>query len=134
MPKQEFDHTIKEYLRTHDEWVIDGNYTNNPNFYDRLKLADYVVLLQYPKETYLHGVIERERKYKHRHRSDMAVGCNEELDQVFLQYVATFHKHKIKSLSALVHKYKSKDQIKVLYSRDELNKWLNTLEEDTSCS
>jgi adenylate kinase family enzyme len=134
MEKDVFDKTMKEYFKTHRRWVIDGNYTNNEHFYDRLKLADTIVLLNYSTSDALKGVIERKDKYKHTHRSDMAEGCNEELDQEFLQYIAFFNKGKSKFLRAIVHKYKIKDRIHIFHNRMELNKWLHTLEEEKKCS
>lgn len=134
MPKDVFDATMKEYLRQHHRWIIDGNYTNNEHFYDRLKLADTIIILNYSTSDSLKGVLSREKKYKHTHRSDMAEGCNEELDQAFLQYIAFFNKRKSKFLRAIVHKYKQKDRIHIFHNRKELNTWLNTLEEEKKCS
>lgn len=134
MSKPEFDQEIKDYLRTNHRWVIDGNYTNNEHFYDRLKLADTIVFLNYSTSDSLKGVVEREQKYKHTHRSDMAEGCNEELDQAFLQYIAFFNKRKSKFLRAMVHKYKHRDRIHIFHNRAELNHWLNALEEEKTCS
>jgi len=134
MEKDVFDKTMKEYFKTHPRWVIDGNYTNNEHFYDRLKLADTIILLNYSTSDALKGVIERKDKYKHTHRSDMAEGCNEELDQEFLQYIAFFNKRKSKFLRAIVHKYKHKDRIHIFHNRCELNAWLKDLEEEKKCS
>jgi len=134
MSKKAFDYTMKEYFRTHQRWVIDGNYTNNNHFYDRLKLADTIIILNYNTSDALRGVIQRKDKYKHTHRSDMAEGCNEELDQAFLQYIAFFNKRKSKFLDAIVHKYKYKDRIHIFHNREELNHWLLSLEEEKKCS
>lgn len=134
MEKDVFDKTMKEYFKSHSRWVIDGNYTNNEHFYDRLKLADTIIILNYSTSDALKGVIERKNKYKHTHRSDMAEGCNEELDQEFLQYIAFFNKRKSKFLRAIVHKYKDKDRIHIFHNRNELNTWLNELEEEKKCS
>jgi adenylate kinase family enzyme len=134
LSKDEFDHTMKQYFRQHHRWVIDGNYSNNNHFYDRLKLADTVIILNYSTSDSLKGVLQRKDQYKHTHRSDMAEGCNEELDQEFLQYIAFFNKHKSKFLWAMVNQYKYKDRIHIFHNREELNKWLKQLEEEKKCS
>jgi adenylate kinase family enzyme len=125
--KEQFQTKMSNYLKKHDEWVIDGNYTNNLHFKWRLQLASTIILLDYGQQCALKGIHERAKKFKHTTRSDMAEGCIEGIDQVFLKYVSTFSREKIPWLKAIINKYGSNKEIYVFRSRKELNKWLETL-------
>jgi adenylate kinase family enzyme len=125
--KDHFDRYMIEYLRKHDTWVIDGNYTNNKHFKYRLDLADVIIILDFGKQVSLQGIHMRANEFKHQVRSDMAEGCVEGIDQVFLKYVAGFHKVKSKFLIASAMKYKEKKQVFVFKNRNELYDWYNSL-------
>ena len=125
--KSEFNTYMKDFLTKNKSWVIDGNYTNNDHFQYRLDLADTIILLDFGQQVSLQGIHERANTYKHQVRSDMAEGCVEGIDQVFLQYVATFHKVKAKRLKALIKQYEYKKEIKIFKSRKELYDWYNSL-------
>ena len=124
--KESFDQYMKEYLKKHKDWVIDGNYSNNKHFYYRLALADIIVFLDYGTSLALRGIHERARKYKHRTRSDMAEGCVEGIDQVFLQYVA-FYEPRAQKLKAIIKTYAKHKKVVVFKDRTEMNKWFNDL-------
>lgn len=125
--KNEFDVFMKQFLTKHHSWVIDGNYTNNQHFQYRLDLADTIIFLDYGQNMSLKGIHERAKTYKHQVRSDMAEGCVEGIDQVFLQYVAFYHKIRNKKVKALINRYQHKKNILVFKTRDELNEWIKTL-------
>lgn len=127
MDKEPFHKWMVHYLIAHDNWVIDGNYTNNRHFKLRLQLCDTIILLDYGTSASLQGIHQRATKYKHQVRSDMAEGCVEGIDQVFLQYVAFYYKTRIKALRAMIAKYKNQKTILVFKSRDELHKWFDSL-------
>ena len=125
--KIEFDRYMKQYLTKHDNWVIDGNYTNNKHFKYRLDLADAIIVLDFGRQVSLQGIHMRADEFKHQVRSDMAEGCVEGIDQVFLQYVAGFHKVKSKYLKAIVKQYDNKKQVLIFKNRNELYDWYNSL-------
>ncbi len=125
--KEEFDQYMKQFLTKHSSWVIDGNYSNNLHFTYRLDLADTIIFLNYGKQKSLQGIYERAHKYKHQTRSDMAEGCVEGVDQVFLKYVATYYKYRAKYLIATIKKYQNKKQVLVFQNRQELYEWYNSL-------
>lgn len=126
LPKPEFKRRIRAYMRKHDRFVMDGNYTNSQTFEDRLQISDTIILLRYETRKALQGIIEREEKYKHRYRSDMATGCIEDIDQEFLQYVAFFHNKKLK-IEGLLNQLKHKKTILVFDDREALQYWLDSV-------
>ena len=127
LDKDSFHLWMAHYMKEHHEWVIDGNYTNNRHFELRLKLADTIILLDYGTQAALHGIYERANKYKHQVRSDMADGCVEGIDQVFLQYVATYYKKRMPLLKAIIKQQEGQKRILIFHSRQELHRWLSTL-------
>lgn len=124
--KEQFDIYMKEYLRKNNRWVIDGNYSNNNHFTYRLNLADTIIFLDFGTQLSLQGIHKRAQEFKHQVRSDMAEGCLEGIDQVFLQYV-TFYQHRANRLKAIISKYKSKKNVLIFKTRDELYNWYNSL-------
>ena len=124
--KEVFGNHIKKYLRKNRSWVIDGNYSNNLHFKYRLQLADTIIFLDFGTQVSLKGIHKRANEFKHQVRSDMAEGCVEGIDQIFLQYVAFYHKNSAKKLKAVVKSYKNKNVL-VFKTREELYKWYNAL-------
>lgn len=124
--KEQYHIYMKEFLKKNKSWVIDGNYTNNRHFEYRLALADYVIILDFGTQASLQGIFQRAGEYKHQVRSDMAEGCIEGIDQIFLKYVKDFHKVKGKYLKAIAKKYANK-QVLIFKNRKELYDWYNSL-------
>ena len=120
--REVFNSRVREFINTHTRFIIDGNYTNFSNYMERLRLADTIIVLDYPLSTNLKGIIRREQKYKHRYRSDMATGCIEELDQEFLHYVYRFKK-KQERMIASIEQFKGQKTILRFKSREDLMHW-----------
>ena len=76
----------REFLDSHDAWVIDGTYSKL--FLERrLEEADRVILLLFNRFSCLSRVTRRYKKYKNKTRPDMAEGCCEKLDAQFIFWV-----------------------------------------------
>ena len=120
--KNVFNQRVRSFIKNHSRFVIDGNYTNFPNFIERIKRADTIIILDYPLSKNLKGIIEREQRYKHRYRSDMATGCIEDIDQEFLSYVYHF-KDKQNRMRAMIDQYRGQKYILRFKSRDDLMRW-----------
>lgn len=77
---------VREFLNTHAEWVIDGNYRRFDQE-ERLEQADLIVLMLFPRMVSLLRCYKRYRKYRHTTREDMSPGCNEKLDAEFVRWI-----------------------------------------------
>jgi len=76
----------EEFLDTHTDWIIDGNYSKL--FYERrMAEADMIILLLFNRFSCLRRAYHRYRKYKNKSRPDMAVGCNEKFDLEFAKWI-----------------------------------------------
>ncbi len=126
LSKEDFAIKVRHYLKQHKRYIIEGNYTNSVTFMERLKHADTIIYLDFPKQKALKGIIEREAKYKHIFRSDMAEGCIEEIDQEFLKYVYWFDQKKYKIL-ACIWQYKGQKNLLRFKDRESLMRWLETI-------
>ena len=85
-PEEDKKKITKEFLDTHDSWVIDGNYSKL--FYERRMMeADIIILLLLNRVSCLYRVIRRYLKYKNTTRPDMGEGCNEKLDWEFIRWI-----------------------------------------------
>lgn len=85
----EFDKLLEKELEK-PRWIIDGNY--NRTLITRLRRADTVIYLDYPRRICLAGVIGRYFKNRGKTRSDIGGNCPEKLDFPFLKFVWEFNK------------------------------------------
>ena len=84
-PKEK-ERITKEFLDSHDSWVIDGNYSKL-YFERRMAEADTIILLLFNRFTCLKRAFSRYLRYKNTTRPDMAVGCNEKFDMGFAKWI-----------------------------------------------
>lgn len=125
--KELFIRKLVTFFKKNESWVIDGNYSNSESFDLRLKLADTIIYLDYETKVSIDGIVSRERQYNKQHRSDMAEGCIEKIDNEFLDYVSNFNKFKGKYIKGYIQKYKKKKTVLIFNNRDQLNTWLNSI-------
>lgn len=77
---------IQTFLRTHSDWIIDGNYSRF--FYEqRLEEADRIIFLNFSRSACLMRVTRRYFRYRNTTRPDMAPGCKEKLDWEFVKWI-----------------------------------------------
>lgn len=76
----------KDFMDSHDSWVIEGNYTKL--YYERrMTEADLIIMLLFNRFSCLYRAIRRYIKYKNTTRPDMGEGCNEKLDREFIRWI-----------------------------------------------
>ncbi len=126
LSKDEFAARVRAFLRSHDRYVTEGNYTGSVTFLERMQLADTIIILDYSPQVALKGIIEREAKYKHRYRSDMASGCIEEVDQEFLKFVMQFDSKRRKMI-AHANRHSGYKHVLRFTKREDMMRWFDTL-------
>lgn len=77
---------IGEWMDQHADWVIDGNYTEllQERRYDE---ADYIVFLDFPVRLCMKRVKQRFKEYEGGSRESVTMGCEEKLDDEFIDWV-----------------------------------------------
>jgi adenylate kinase family enzyme len=119
---------VKEFLDSHDSWVIDGNYSSL--FYEqRMTEADTIVMLLFNRCSCLRRVHKRYVKYKNTTRPDMADGCNEKLDSEFVKWILWKGRTKRakERYKGVISKYGKK--VVVIQTQKELDKYIRSLNE-----
>lgn len=84
--REEKERITKDFLDTHSDWVIDGNYSKL-YFERRMEEADLVILLLFNRFSCFWRAYTRYLKYKNKTRPDMAEGCNEKFDLEFAKWI-----------------------------------------------
>jgi adenylate kinase family enzyme len=80
------------------QWVMDGNY--GATLEERLKHADALIYLDYPRWICLYRVVSRYIKHRGKTRPDMGPECPEQLDWVFLKWIWGYNKTRRPALLA----------------------------------
>jgi adenylate kinase family enzyme len=87
MPEAEW-RAVQEELVAADAWILDGNHESTLDV--RLRRADTVVMLDFPRWRCLWRVVRRWYHFRNRARPDRAAGCGERLDRAFLSWVWSY--------------------------------------------
>lgn len=119
---EEKERLTKEFMDTHDSWVIDGNYSKL-EYERRVEEADQIILMLFNRFNCLWRVTKRYFKYRNQTRPDMGEGCNEKLDWEFVRWVLRDGRTKRTKAryQGLIEKYPEK--IVVIRNQKELDKW-----------
>lgn len=117
---------VKEYMDSHDAWVIDGNYTNL-EYERRLREADMIIIMIFNRFSCLYRAWKRNKEYKGKTRDSMAPGCPEKLDREFIMWILRGGRSK-----AQRRRYKNicsayAEKITVIRNQRELNRFYKSL-------
>ncbi len=85
-PKEEEQKIVREFLDSHDSWVIDGNY-HSMEYERRMQEADRILFLDFPRLVCLYRAWKRARRYRGKTRSSITEGCTEKLDLEFVFWI-----------------------------------------------
>lgn len=123
-PKDEQLAIVQDFMDTHENWVIDGNYSNllQPR---RLEEADKVIFLLFNRFSSLRRVVRRYRRYRGKSRPDMAEGCSEKLDAAFLWWVLWRGRTQTKRAGFARKQKLYADKCVVLKNQRQIDRWLN---------
>ena len=101
------------------EWIVDGNYASTME--QRIEKCDTVFFLDYPTESCLAGIKERQGK----ERTDMP-WVESESDSEFIEFIKNFNEQQRPRILELLKKHSDKNII-IFSSREEFNRFLNDL-------
>jgi len=104
------------------EWIIDGNYSSTLEL--RLQACDTVIFLDYPVETCLEGIRERQGKP----RTDIPWIETDE-DAEFVEFVKNYNSQNRPEVMELLKKYSSKE-ILIFKNRNEADEFLVRIKKD----
>lgn len=125
--REEKERITKEFLDTHSDWIIDGNYSKL--FYDRrMKEADQIILLLFNRFSCFLRAYSRYRKFKGKTRPDMAEGCSEKFDLEFAKWILFEGRRKSSKerYNNVISEYK--DKVIVIKNQKQLDKYIKSLE------
>lgn len=128
-PKDEQLAIVQDFMDSHDEWVIDGNYSNllQPR---RLEEADLVVMLLFNRFASLARVTMRYFRHRGQSRPDMTDGCEEKLDAEFLWWVLWRGRVKAKRDGFERKRKACGDKCVVLKNQRQIDRFLKQIREN----
>lgn len=127
LPRDLFYEKLKNYLDSHTNFVMDGNYLNADILDLRLNHADTLIFLDYDTNVALNGIKHREAIYGGTVRSEMAEGCIEKVDQEFLSYVLSFNETRRPQLLKILSDHYLKKIVLRFENRKSVELFLETL-------
>ncbi len=83
---REMDKLVSLFCDSHDNWVIDGNYSA-ACYEKRMEEATQIIFLDFPRRICLFRAVKRYFTYKGKTRESISNGCEEKLDREFLWWI-----------------------------------------------
>lgn len=81
--QQQQNHIVEEFLNTHEDWVIDGNYGHVAP--QRFQQCDMIIFLNYSRWYCFFMCLKRYFKYRGSHRESCP--CDEKFDLEFIRWI-----------------------------------------------
>lgn len=104
-------------------WIVDRNFDSTLEL--RMKYANLVIFLDYPRLLCVKGVLQRYVKYRGTAREDMGIGCEEKIDVEFLRYIWSYNEH---SRPNIIQQLQQSTVDSIIFkNRRQLTSWLTTL-------
>ena len=113
--REDFDRTLSELLRG-EKWIMDGDYSRT--YEVRVRAADTVIILDYPEEVCMAGIIARVGQK----RPDIP-WTESTLDPELVALVQSYRRDDRPALLSLLQKYPDKQAL-IFTSREEADRWL----------
>ncbi|MEA4965753.1 MAG: DNA topology modulation protein [Oscillospiraceae bacterium] len=126
--REEAVHMAASFLER-ESWVIDGNYRAFLQE-ERLRQADQIILMLFPRFTCLFRALRRYRTFRNKTRESMADGCMEKMDWGFVWWIL----HRGRTGGARAH-YRDilrayGEKTTVLRSQKQLDQFYDTLSKE----
>ena len=100
---------IKEFIEKEQNWIIDGNATNNL-FEQRAALADKIIFMNFSRFQCYKNALNRYKSHKEKDRESRPLGCKEKFDlsfQFWILFKGRIGK-RIKKFKNITQKYQQK--------------------------
>ncbi len=125
-PEKDFIGELKCFLKTKQDWVIDGVYSRFL-LEERLEAADQIIFLDFPRWLAFGRVCKRYLTYRGKIRPSAPVGCQEKLDWPFIKFLLFTSRHpkRQKMYQEICQTYS--DKIITLHSQKELDSFIGYL-------
>ena len=88
-PKAAWEQAVRA-VTAGETWITDGNFGGTMDL--RLAAADTILFLDLPPLLCVVRVLRRFLRFRHQSRPDMAPGCPEKLDLVFLKWIWNYRR------------------------------------------
>lgn len=122
--KAEWKGRVEELVEK-DSWIMDGNYGGTMEI--RLKKADTIIFLHYPRWLCLYRVIKRILVNYGKIRPDMPEGCPEKWDWKFIQWIYRYEKKKTPQIYERLKKVRANQKILVFKNPRQTEQFLSSL-------
>ena len=123
-PKEVWAQTVRE-LTERGAWITDGNFGGTMNL--RLAAADTIIFLDLPRVVCIMRVLRRFLKYRHQSRPDMAPGCPEKLDFVFLKWIWNYRRDRRPGILKRISEHATQARLVHLRTPAQVRRFLNGL-------
>jgi adenylate kinase family enzyme len=121
-PKDEWREK-QQKIFSQPEWIADGNYGNSIEM--RLEKADTVIFLDINRFVCLISLFKRRVKFFGKTRPDMAKGCPEKMDFVFLKWVWQYPS---KTRPQILKKISAHKNLIIIKNRRTLKNFISEIE------
>lgn len=121
-PKEAWAQTVREIAST-EAWVMDGNFGGTMEL--RLAAADMIVFLDLPPPLCALRVVRRFSQHRGKSRPDMAPGCPEKLDWVFLKWIWNYRRDRRPGILARMQKYADGRRLVHLQTPGQVRRFLS---------
>lgn len=113
------------HLLDEPTWILDGNYT--ASLPQRLRLADSVVWVDYPRELCMFRALKRVIAHFGRNRPDMGGGCREQFDADHLKWIWLYPHRERPVLRRIIRDHGSHVRVIHLRFPHHARRWLEQL-------
>ena len=123
-PKEVWAQTVRD-LTASETWITDGNFGGTMDL--RLAAADTIIFLDLPQVLCVLRVVRRFLRYRHQSRPDMAPGCPEKLDLIFLKWIWNYRHDRRPGVLIRIHEYAAGARLVHLQTPTQVRRFLDTL-------
>ena len=126
-PKDEWREIVADVIKR-KSWIMDGNYSGTMEM--RITACDTVIFLDLPRIVCVWRILKRVLKHRKTTRPDMAEGCCEKFDFVFLKWVWDYPNRSKPKVEAFLNEYRNEKNVFRLKSTQDIEDFFMNLESD----